>query len=191
MTAEQLIKANLDLIKDDRFQEFYDNECEGLNGSIIRRCHEIFYNSGIDPIKQGEMDNIPRCYWSTEVKAEYYEIPRSVKQISELAFSRSKLKKVDFADYSNFSYIGDNAFANSAIEAIYLPETVEQIAYGAFSDCEQLRDIYYAGSIEDWNNIRLSVSYSLKPNWINTNTSARVVHCTDGDVKIWEDIEGI
>lgn len=51
MTAEQLIKANLDLIKDDKFQEFYDNECEGLNGSIIRRCHEIFYNSGIDPIK--------------------------------------------------------------------------------------------------------------------------------------------
>ena len=50
MTAEQLIEENIELIDRDDFQTFYDEKCEGLNGSIIRRCHQIFHESGIDPI---------------------------------------------------------------------------------------------------------------------------------------------
>ena len=50
MTAEQLIEQNIQLIDRDDFQAFYDEKCEGLNGSIIRRCHHIFHESGIDPI---------------------------------------------------------------------------------------------------------------------------------------------
>lgn len=184
MTAEQLIKANLDLIKDDRFQEFYDNECEGLNGSIIRRCHEIFYNSGIDPIIQGEMHNIPRCYWSTGVYKDIYEIPTFVKSIDELAFARSRIKKIVFADYGYCSKIGQSAFEYSDIEEIYLPQSLSIIEYGAFHGCEKLKNIYYQGTKEDWNSIRLAVNYNLDPTWISKDTPAGVIHCTDSDVKI-------
>ena len=50
MTAEQLIEQNIDLIDNNDFQTFYDEKCKNLIGSIIRRCHQIFYESGIDPI---------------------------------------------------------------------------------------------------------------------------------------------
>ena len=186
MTAEQLIEENIELIDRDDFQTFYDEKCEGLNGSIIRRCHWIFHESGIDPIKQGRMINIPRCYWSTEVRNDIYEIPTLVKSIDELAFARSHIKKIVFADYGYCSKISQFAFEYYDIEEIYLPQSLALIEYGAFAGCKKLKNIYYEGTKDDWNSVRLAVSYCLNPTWINTNIPAKVVHCIDGDIDIYD-----
>ena len=184
MTAEHLIEQNIDLIDRDDFQTFYDEKCEGLNGSIVRRCHQIFSESGIDPIEQGKMINIPRCYWSTGVYKDIYEIPTLVKSIDELAFSRSHIKKIVFADYGYCSKIGQSAFEYSDIEEIHLPQSLAIIEYGAFNGCEKLKNIYYEGTKEDWNSVRLAVNYDLDPTWINSDTSTNVIHCIDGDIQI-------
>ena len=184
MTAEQLIEQNIELIDRDDFQTFYDEKCEGLNGSIIRRCHQIFHESGIDPISQGRMINIPRCYWSTGVHKDIYEIPTLVKGIDELAFARSHIKKIVFADYGYCSKIGQFAFENSHIEEIHLPYSLAIIEYGAFHGCQKLKNIYYEGTKEDWNSVRLAVNYNLDPSWISRDVPAGVIHCIDGDVNI-------
>lgn len=184
MTAEQLIEQNIGLIDRDDFQAFYDEKCEGLNGSIIRRCHQIFYESGIDPITQGKMINIPRCYWSIGVYEDIYEIPTLVKSIDELAFARSHIKKIVFADYGYCSKIGQAAFERSDIEEIYLPQSLAIIEASAFYACENLKNIYYDGTKDDWNSIRLAVNYNLDPIWISRDTPAGVIHCIDGDLNI-------
>lgn len=81
------------------------------------------------------MINIPRCYWSTEIHRDIYEIPTLVKGIDELAFARSHIKKIVFADYGYCSKIGQSAFENSHIEEIHLPYSLAIIEYGAFHGC--------------------------------------------------------
>ncbi len=45
----------------------------------------------------------------------------------------------------------------------------------AFSNCTALTDIYYSGTIEEWDNITKS------NNW-NVSTGDYTIHCTDGDI---------
>ena len=186
MTAEQLIEENIELIDRDDFQTFYDEKCEGLNGSIIRRCHQIFYEADIDPIRQGNMTNIPRCYWSTEVKTKTYEIPAYVEKIGELAFARSHIDKLLFADYGKCHIIQQNAFEKSDIAFIELPESLEMIEYGAFNGCKNLKDIYYMGTKDDWNYVKLSVNFDLSPGYLDSDVPAKVIHCIDGDLDIYD-----
>ena len=133
------------------------------------------------------MINIPRCYWSTEVHKDIYEIPTIVKSIDELAFARSHIKKIVFADYGYCSKIGQSAFEYSDIEEIHLPYSLAIIEASAFYVCRNLKNIYYEGTKDDWNSIRLAVNYNLDPTWISSDTPARVVHCIDGDIDIYDE----
>lgn len=58
-----------------------------------------------------------------------------------------------------------------------IPEGVKTIEKRAFYGCENLKDIHFAGNIEQWQQINLDEE------WID-KCPATVVHCTDGDVKI-------
>ena len=52
--------------------------------------------------------------------------------------------------------------------------SVEDYAY----TCEKLDNICFAGTTEQWQQI------ALEDSWCNSNTPAKVVHCSDGDVKL-------
>ena len=58
-----------------------------------------------------------------------------------------------------------------------IPDSVTSIGEYAFSDCESLSTIQYAGTIAQWKEIELGDSW-------NDEIPAEVVHCTDGDVEI-------
>ena len=51
---------------------------------------------------------------------------------------------------------------------------MKEIACQAFAECTALRDIYYNGTMEQWNSLRKV------QNW-DRNTSDLVIHCEDGD----------
>ena len=47
-----------------------------------------------------------------------------------------------------------HAFSNSAaLTSVQLPASIAGIEYGAFYNCENLKDVYYNGSNDDWNNL--------------------------------------
>lgn len=74
--------------------------------------------------------------------------------------------------------IGYCAFiGNTNLYTIDIPNSVNDIAMEAFTDCINLTEINYKGTVEQWNNI------DKDNNW-NTNVPATVVHCTDGDVAL-------
>ena len=56
--------------------------------------------------------------------------------------------------WNDVETIGSEAFRDcSGVTALYLPDSVTSIHSLAFSDCEDLADVYYDGFDEDWANI--------------------------------------
>ena len=68
--------------------------------------------------------------------------------------------------------INDCAFRNHYVTSVSIPVTVKKINEYAF---HSLTDIHYAGTREQWNNVRKSIYW---------RKSADVVHCIDGDVEL-------
>lgn len=46
--------------------------------------------------------------------------------------------------------IGDACFDQCKFTAIYIPATIEKIEFRAFSECFDMTDAYYGGTLEDW-----------------------------------------
>ncbi|MBQ3100288.1 MAG: S-layer homology domain-containing protein [Clostridia bacterium] len=70
--------------------------------------------------------------------------------------------------------IGEYAFAGSEIEKIYMYSFVTSIAKGAFSDNDSLKDVYYYGTTDAWENVSIGDDnyYFLNSNihWYETIT---------------------
>lgn len=127
-------------------------------------------------------------------------IPASVTSISADAFyDCSSLESVTFAENSQLASIGEFAFSNCiSLTGIILPESVTTIGTAAFHgctnltsitlpegitfigrsvfyDCHNLADIYFAGTMAQWEAIT-------KDSYWADFTGEFVIHCTDGDL---------
>ncbi|MBR6290293.1 MAG: leucine-rich repeat domain-containing protein, partial [Clostridia bacterium] len=82
-------------------------------------------------------------------------IPPHVDGIGERAFSRcTSLSRVTMR--GAVKTIGKWAFSDCmSLESVTLPDTVELIRRDAFSGCTSLKKVYFAGSEEDWEKIRI------------------------------------
>ena len=106
-------------------------------------------------------------------------IPESVETIGYGAFSccdkltvvqlPSNLKEIEeFTFYDCFSLqtvtipkrvkrIGQYAFSDSVfLSSVYIPASVTDIEYGVFQNCESLKDVWYAGTQEQWDAINIA-----------------------------------
>ena len=80
-------------------------------------------------------------------------IPDSVTRIEEKAFAFNyDLRVIRFSD--NLQYIGEWAFQNVYMESVTLPDTLQEIAKGAFSTCSSLSNVYFYGTKEQWKSIK-------------------------------------
>ena len=52
--------------------------------------------------------------------------------------------------------IDSNAFSGEAITSITIPTTIVEIGRRAFNNCDELTDVYYEGSEEEWNEIDIN-----------------------------------
>lgn len=56
----------------------------------------------------------------------------------------------------NDDAVSDSCFADCTyLEAVYIPVTVQQIDSGVFQDCLRMSDVYYEGTKEQWNAIKI------------------------------------
>ena len=76
----------------------------------------------------------------------------------------------------NITVFGGNTFYGcTALLKVYIPKGVPQICAKMFYGCTALTDIFYGGTVEEWNAMTKGADW-------NTNTGAYTIHCTDGDV---------
>ena len=77
--------------------------------------------------------------------------------------------------------IGDGAFGGcSGLTSVMIGNSVTSIGDWAFSGCSGLESITYTGTIADWKNIAKGST------WNEKVPSTCVIHCTDGDIKIFD-----
>ena len=112
-------------------------------------------------------------WWCTSL--ESIDIPDSVNTIEQMAFGVcTSLKSVTLP--KNLERIRFRCFMHTGLEIVTIPASVKAIKAEAFSTCEKLDNICFAGTTEQWQQI------ALEDSWCNSNTPAKIVHCTDGDI---------
>ncbi|MBR0158500.1 MAG: leucine-rich repeat protein, partial [Clostridia bacterium] len=104
-------------------------------------------------------------------------IPESVTLIENCAFERcTSLESIVIPDGVN--QICDGTFRDcSSLSSVTIPYSVNRIEGWAFEHCIGLSDIYYGGTVEQWNAID-------KDYYWDSGTNDYVVHCSDGDVNV-------
>lgn len=91
-------------------------------------------------------------------------IPADVTIIYDNAFYRcDKLESVTMGN--RVTTIGEIAFRDCSIKAIRIPASVNYIGYTAFDYHTTLEDIYYGGSLDQWNKIPSVSSYYSDPRY--------------------------
>ena len=103
-------------------------------------------------------------------------IPNSVTAVGKRAFSGCGLISITIPD--SVTSIGEETFLDcESLEEIVIGNSVKSIGAEAFCRCEMLTDIIFRGTIAQWGRIELGDGW-------NDEVPARVVRCTDGNVKI-------
>lgn len=81
-------------------------------------------------------------------------LPDSLTHIGVGAFMECNLKSVTFPD--SVTNIGEFAFKfNENLTSIIIPRSVTKIDIWAFNRCDNLQEIYYTGSEDEWNNMEI------------------------------------
>ena len=172
-----------------------------INGSSIAgigTCNDV------DIVIPEEVDGV--CIDSINKKAFQYSnsinsviIPNTVKFIGDYTFyEASSLKNIHLGN--GITDIGEHAFGScanlqeisipegvtvlrentfeycSSLHSVSLPNTLESLEALVFFYCSSLTDIYFNGSVDEWNSIEKHENWSV-------GTDSYTIHCTDGNIK--------
>lgn len=145
-----------ELIDSSNFKALY----ERANVEIpVAELTEMLLSANIDPLKY--LSYIPEDFL-------FYEYPEAAnvanitsvtlnknicEYVDEHAFTGSNITELDFQGLGLIS-IEFQAFYNSKLTKITLPDTLERVEFQAFAYCDQLRDIWYEGTADDWKGIQ-------------------------------------
>ena len=110
-------------------------------------------------------------------------LPDSITYIGEWAFSGcDSLTSIIIPD--SMETIGELAFGGmGGLISVTIPDSIKRIEREAFFLCENLTNIVFMGTMEQWKTISKWHHYNGVGEW-NDGLPATVVHCTDGDVPI-------
>ena len=79
-------------------------------------------------------------------------------------------------NYYRVTGLGDGAFSNCTdLKSLTIPKSVNTIEQNAFHNCENLQDIYFNGSIEQWNEVNIDYTG-------NTALQKAIIHCSNGEI---------
>ena len=102
-----------------------------------------------------------------------YGVP--VTSIAKSAFADCNLIKV-LVIPDGITAIRSNTFSNcTQLAEITIPDSVTSIDASAFSACTSLSDVYYAGTMAQWQTITIAEEG-------NESLSYATIHCSDGDI---------
>ena len=166
------------VLSDPDIQElFKKNEFGTLYKKLeIHSCEltKLLNSLGIDPLDY--LDYIPK-YFLNGAHVTSVNIPDNIKRIESNAFRQcSNLETI--AIPNSVTNISALAFSYcTSLTSVTIPDSVTYIGDWTFRDCTDLTSINYAGTKDQWSNIKLESGW-------NRQSSIKTIHCSDGDIKL-------
>ena len=106
-------------------------------------------------------------------------IPKGVSIIDEFSFDGCT-NLVDVTIRKGVERINSVAFSEcKSLQKITIPNSVRVIERNAFKDCSSLTDVYFMGTIEEWNSIAEWNEIAV----YNICLTNATIHCTDGSTE--------
>ena len=168
--AKEILIKNKDLLED--LDKFYQSIPVGVSSELT----SLFISSGINVL-----ENVSRIYPAMFAYTENFvnlELPKNIKVIKQRAFLESTIKTVKIDE--GCEHIGAFAFARCHnLEKIFIPSTVTQFDNNIFFECENLYQIDYQGTKQQWMDIDKS------PRWNQGMPYSKIV-CLDGTIEYLE-----
>lgn len=134
------IEKYIDLIDNDKFEEFYDTldrEISSENKSVIGDITKVLNNAGINPLDYLDYVPLYYCSYRTDLPSELI-LPDNIKYIGTSAFCFcTSLEKVILPE--GLTVIYPDAFAACVeLKNINLPSSLKEIKHRAFFNCREL-----------------------------------------------------
>ena len=100
-----------------------------------------------------------------------------IKTMGTSAFAGlSSMKTFKYPEQEAGGTVGDNIFNScSSLVKVYLPKSLPRIGATMFRNCGALTDIFYEGTVAEWNALGKGSDW-------DGNTPAYTIHCSDGDI---------
>lgn len=143
-------------------KEKYTVNCVG--DSAFFGCHDIDFLILPPTITTIGKSAFEECSYAIDDNGDIFyktifgHFPDSLLYIGDRAFANSALSK-NIHLPKKLTTIGSEAFMGSKIEAIYIPNTLQHVGYAAFENCNQLMGVSIK-SLESWCNIDFETIYS-------------------------------
>lgn len=147
-----ILKIGGSAFSDSKLQSLEFKSAPELGTDAFAYCKkltEIKFAEGTEVLGQGAFSN---C---TALKNITF--PQSLRVINDYAFSSTGIINLNIPE--GVTEIGEKAFVYSSVEKVYLPESLKTIRSYAFGQCDSLKEIHYAGTKTQWNNITKSTHW--------------------------------
>lgn len=131
----------------DLKEVWLNDEIEEIPASMFDACYHLEKLHLPANLKKIGNDAFYLCYMK-EVK-----LPNTVVSVGENAFKSAFISRAALSE--KMTTIPRQMFYESQLSEIYIPASVTSIELGAFGNCYYLRTIYYGGSEEEWENIKV------------------------------------
>jgi hypothetical protein len=100
--------------------------------------------------------------------------PKRIKCIEHLAFYRCAMESIVIPD--GVTELERVFVLCKELKSVTIPQSVQRLG-AAFAGCLALTNVHFVGTMEQWHSIIFDKQF-------NNKFAAKLVHCTDGDVKI-------
>ncbi len=126
------------------------------HNGISKIGEAAFRNSGITSFSAPAfVTEIPEQAFDSCDNLSAVVLTDSIASIGADAFwSCDSLNSIEIPDSVN--NIGERAFRYSGLESIILPSAITEIKTYTFGNCDNLTDVYFKGTEDEWNNIAIA-----------------------------------
>ena len=146
--------------------------CSGLTSIIVEDGNPTYHSAGNCLIETESKTLLTGCMNSvipddgsvTSIRRwAFYDcaglkniiIPESVKDIDDFSFTNC-IGLTNITIPYGVSFLGLNVFSGcTGLTSVTIPESVATICVAAFSGCNNLTDVYYIGTQQDWEVVRV------------------------------------
>lgn len=147
-----------------------NSKCTLIESNAFSQCTVLTSITGGTAIETIEQNTFTNCNLLAE-----FEFSDSNKSFAKNVFYRKDFKVIYIGEGMNSIPVGCFQSCDQ-VETIRISKNITEIGSAAFYGCISLKEVYYDGTLEDWNNINMATNtwYGSVP------TSSVIVYFADG-----------